>query len=115
MLPQVNGLLDEDRFLEAAELLRSHVLNEMQVDGVLKVTITTIYSLLEGDSPNIASLREILADEHKALRRRYRAALYRKENPRQDKAKLIDDLMHQLNQVILDEREVDEEAFAFVD
>ena len=93
MLPTVKSHLDDDEYLQAAELLKIHVMNEMQIDGVLQVAIVTIYGLLEGDEPNIKGVNDMLAEQYRSLMRKYRAVEYRKENPREENAKKIDSLM----------------------
>ena len=61
-MTQVNTLLEEDELLKVAELLKSHVINEEQVDGALMVKISNIFSLLGGHEPNVAGLRQLLDD-----------------------------------------------------
>lgn len=114
-MPQVNALLEEDELLKVGKLLQSYVINEEQVDGALMVKISNIFSLLGGHEPNVVGLRQLLDDQRRALRRDYLAAEYRKENPQQEKLKLIYDLMRQIKQVITDERVIDDEAYHYVD
>ena len=62
MMPIIKEHLAEDRFIVAADLLRRNVQSDDEPEGVLQLSISSIYGILEKEEPDLITLREMLAD-----------------------------------------------------
>ena len=62
MMPIIEEHLAEDRFIVAADLLRRNVQSDDEPEGVLQLSISSIYGILEKEEPDLTTLREMLAD-----------------------------------------------------
>ena len=59
--------MDDQDYQSAADLLRSNVRWERQIDGVLSIPISQIYRIFESDDFNVQGLNDMLAKQKEGL------------------------------------------------
>ena len=99
----------------AAACLRRYIQAELQCYGTLPGQISEIYKIIEKDDVDKDAIRKLLTETRVSMLRDFRAVSYRMQNPLEEEAKRVGELVAEIRQIVIESRGPDQEALNFVD